>query len=90
MRIPYRTKRKKTPLLPAVQIDGKPTCPGCRMRDKAEIVSYGISLEQSEHGSADGQLALDDYLGETPLQGKYKFIARCTRCSIRFHYTKDV
>jgi hypothetical protein len=60
------------------------------MRDKAEIVSYGISQEQGEHGSADGQLALDDYLGETPHQGKYKFIARCTRCSIRFHYTKDV
>lgn len=91
-----RNKQKKPPLLPAVQIDGKPTCPGCRMRDKAEIISHGIVHEDSpdKQDSAlcpsSSQLALDDYLGEKVLPGKYKFIAKCKRCGIRFHYTKDV
>ncbi|MDA8213637.1 MAG: hypothetical protein M0021_17455 [Clostridia bacterium] len=109
MRTPYRNKRKKPPLLPAVQVDGKPVCPGCRMRDKAVIISYGLAHELQVSGSGNqnpggqipgdqnpapcpsfSQLALDDYLGEVAPPGKYKFIARCERCCIRFHYTKDV
>lgn len=102
MQTPYRNKRKKPPLLPAVQVDGKPVCPGCRMRDKAVIISHGLALEQQSPQEQPSQkqnptpcpsfcqLALDDYLGESVPTGKYKFIAKCNRCGIRFHYTKDI
>ncbi len=89
---PQRTNsRKKPPLVPAIQIDGKPVCPGCRIRGNAVVLKCGLAIEQPKAQTATAvQLALDDYLGEELPAGKYKFIAKCDRCGIRFSYTKDV
>lgn len=82
--------KNKASVIPGILVDGKPVCPGCRMRDQAVIVSYGLAVEQEKIKGSMVQLALEDYLGETIPPGKYKFIAKCNRCGIRFVYTKDL
>lgn len=84
-------KRKKIPLLPAAYVDGRPVCPGCRLRDSADIVNYGmVPADTPNPFPPSEQLELDDYLSEPVPSGRFRFVAKCTRCRIKFYYLKDI
>ncbi|HEX3033030.1 MAG TPA: hypothetical protein VHS59_12500 [Bacillota bacterium] len=82
---------KKLPLSQGFYIDGKPVCPGCRQRDKSVVIGYGMADPAVAAVTDDtpGQIALENFLGEDMPQGKFKFIARCERCRVRYYYFKD-